>query len=120
MRTNLQWGRANLFAIASVSALCLGALSNERPTGLEQEKVAASIERTKVAQGEYVVFEGANGGAVGPFEEEVYNFHETWTLWRAAKGGYELEGERRFESPRAVIRTSRFVAQFRTTLLYPA
>jgi hypothetical protein len=111
MRTSLWWRAANLFAVASVFVFCLGALSNERSSDLNQEKVAASTQRTKVAQGEYVVFEGANGGAFGPFGEEVYNFHETWTLWRTAKGAYELGGERRFESPRNVAHTDRFVAQ---------
>jgi len=57
------------------------------------------------------VFERINGGAVGPFGEEVYNFHETWTLWRTPKGGCQVEGERRFESPRDVPHTNRFVAQ---------
>ena len=111
MRTSLYWRTANLIAVASVFVFCRGALSNEWSSDLEQEKVAASTHRTKVAQGEYVVFEGANGGAVGPFGEEVYNFHETWTLWRIAKEGYELEGERRFESPRDVTHTNRFLAQ---------
>ena len=81
MRTSLWWRAANLFAVASVFVFCLGALSNEPSSDVEQDKVTASTQRTKVAQGEYVVFEGVNGGAVGPFGEEVYNFHETWTLW---------------------------------------
>jgi hypothetical protein len=66
---------------------------------------------TKVAQGEYVVFEGANGGAVGPFGEEVYNFHETWTLSRIGSGGYQVEGERRFESPKGTEHSNRFLGQ---------
>jgi len=67
--------------------------------------------RTKVAQGEYVIIERANGGAVGPFGEEVFDFHETWTLWQDAKGQYEVEGERRFESPKSVPHVNRFLVE---------
>jgi hypothetical protein len=66
---------------------------------------------TKVAEGEYAVFEGANGGGVGPSGEEVYNFRETWTLRRDARNGYEIEGQRRFESPDGTTRSNRFVVQ---------
>jgi hypothetical protein len=56
--------------------------------------------RAKIAEGEYVVVEQANFGAVGPFGEEVYDFHETWTMWRNDSGEYEVEGKRQFESPK--------------------
>jgi len=68
-------------------------------------------ERTKLAEGEYAIFEEANAGAVGPFGEEVYNFHETWTLYRAASGGYDVEGERNFESPEDTTHSNRFLAE---------
>jgi len=97
------WAAASLFVVCSVPTGWL--------LGQSMPKKTVSAERTKVAQGEYVVFEGANGGAVGPFGEEVYNFDETWTLWRTGKGGYEVEGERRFESPKEITRSARFVAQ---------
>jgi hypothetical protein len=67
--------------------------------------------RTKIAEGEYVIVEQANSGAFGPFGEEVYDFHETWTLWRIATGRYEVEGERRFESPRDVPHINRFLVE---------
>ena len=67
--------------------------------------------RTKVAEGEYVIVEQGNSGAFGPFGEEIYDFHETWTLWRVAKGRYEVEGERRFESPIDVPHVNRFLAE---------
>ena len=38
---------------------------------------AAGKEATKLAEGEYVVVEQANGGAIGPFGGQIYNFHET-------------------------------------------
>lgn len=78
------------------------------------QKSAATTEqkpRTKVAEGEYVVSQQANGGAVGPFGEEVYNFHETWALWHDSDGRYEVEGERRFESPQGTPHSDRFVAE---------
>jgi len=76
-------------------------------SGASSDQKAA---RTKIAAGEYAVIEQANSGAVGPFGEEVYNFRETWTLWRAANGQYEVEGERRYESPRDWQRAESFSA----------
>lgn len=64
--------------------------------------------RTKIAEGEYTIVEEANSGAFGPFGEETYDFHETWTLSKGSKGQYEVEGERRFESPRDWPHTERF------------
>ena len=53
---------------------------------------------TRAAEGEYEVYEEGSGGAVGPFGEEVYEFHESWTLLREPEGGYRVEGERRFKT----------------------
>jgi hypothetical protein len=64
--------------------------------------------RTKIAEGEYAIYEQANSGGVGPFGEEVYNFHESWTLWRTENGQYQVEGVRRFESPMDVPHANRF------------
>jgi len=101
---------ACILTVASVSVLCLGAADG--PFGqLEQQKAIASTQRSKVAQGEYAIFQGENGGAVGPFGEEVYNFHETWTLWQFGNGSYEVEGERRFESPKDTAHADRFVVE---------
>jgi hypothetical protein len=83
-----------------------GARSAQKPAAVAEQKA-----RTKVAEGEYAVSEQANGGAVGPFGEEVYNFHETWVLWRGGDGRYEVEGERRFEAPQGTARSDRFVAE---------
>jgi hypothetical protein len=70
--------------------------STRADTGLR--KVAVDEIRKKIAACEYEVYEEANEGLVGPFGEEVRNFHESWTLWQNAKRGYEVEGERRFDS----------------------
>jgi hypothetical protein len=45
---------------------------------------------------------------VGPFGEEVYDFHETWTIWRTETGSYEVDGNRRFESPKGTPHDNRF------------
>jgi hypothetical protein len=68
-------------------------------------------ERVKIAEGEYAIYERDISGALGPFEEEVYNFHESWTLWRAEKGQYQIEGIRNFESPKDELHSNRFVAE---------
>jgi len=70
-----------------------------------------TADRTKVAEGEYTINEHHNSGAAGPFQEEVYNFHESWTLWRVDKGQYEVEGVRNFESPRDEPHSNRFVVE---------
>ncbi|PYU29404.1 MAG: hypothetical protein DMG31_17770 [Acidobacteria bacterium] len=83
----------NIYRCASLtlvaSALWLAAASFQAGDFSQGALGPASAEqkqRTKVAQGEYVILEQANGGAIGPFGEEIYNFHETWTLWRASSG----------------------------------
>jgi hypothetical protein len=58
-----------ILAVASLFAACLAAVADRRLNRPGQEKSAASTPRTKVAQGEYVVFEGEHGGAVGPEHE---------------------------------------------------
>jgi len=67
--------------------------------------------RTKIAEGEYAIIEHESNGAVGPFEEEVYNFRESWTLWRGEKGQYEVEGIRSFESPKDEPHSNRFLIE---------
>jgi hypothetical protein len=66
---------------------------------------------TKLAEGEYAIHESENGGAVGPFGEEAYNFHESFTLSRDAGGGYEVDGVRNFESPKYEPHSNRFRAE---------
>jgi hypothetical protein len=112
MLTNrLRYATKGFLAGASLFVMCGGAVADGRSSQLGQEKVIASTQRTRVAQGEYVVFEEGNGGAVGPFGEEVYNFRETWTLWRIPNGSYEVEGERRFESPKDTTHSDRFLVE---------
>ena len=67
--------------------------------------------RVKIAEGEYAIYERDISGALGPLEEEVYNFHESWILWRAENGHYQVEGVRNFESPKDEPHSNRFVAE---------
>lgn len=106
-----EWGRlVLLFALI----LCLPANARQGFVQKPPVRIVPSpplAARTKIAEGEYVIVEQGNSGAFGPFGEEVYDFHEIWTLWRVAKGRYEVEGERRFESPRDVPHVNRFLAE---------
>jgi hypothetical protein len=77
----------------------------------DDARAVKGTERSKVAEGEYAIYEEGNGGAFGPFGEEVYDFHESWTLWRTPKGRYEIEGERKFMSPLDVEHKNRFSAE---------
>jgi hypothetical protein len=72
---------------------------------------ALATARTRIAEGEYAIYEQANSGAFGPFGEEIYDFHESWTLWRTEKGQYRVEGERKFESPRYTTHANRFLVE---------
>ena len=68
-------------------------------------------EREKIAEGQYAIYEHENSGAVGPFQEEVYNFRESWTLWRVQNGQYQVDGVRTFESPKDELHSNRFLAE---------
>ncbi|NDQ56675.1 MAG: hypothetical protein GZ088_06335 [Acidipila sp.] len=74
------------------------------------------VERTKVAEGQYQVFQTKSSGALGPFRAEVYNFRESWTLWRLGAGGYQVDGLREFDSPLGESHSNRFQALLSTDL----
>jgi hypothetical protein len=61
---------------------------------------SGSSERIRVAEGEYEIFKQTNQGGIGPFGSGVYNFHESWTLWRFGDGSLEVIGKRSYESPK--------------------
>lgn len=110
MPTNIRYCALSLLAsVISLLVVPVGALSQR---GEQKAKPSTGqTQRTKLAEGEYLIFQQANGGAIGPFGEEIYNFHETWTLWRVANSAYEVEGERRFESPKGTAHSNRFAAE---------
>jgi hypothetical protein len=79
-----------------------------RSSPARRQETSAAQPRTKLAEGEYVIYEQSNDGAVGPFGEQVYNFQESWTLWRTDKDRYQVEGVRKFESPKTKAHSDRF------------
>ena len=56
--------------------------------------------RLQVAQGEYRTSQDGNEGGIGAFAPGVYNFRESWTLWKLPDGTFDVEGERQYESPK--------------------
>jgi hypothetical protein len=64
--------------------------------------------RVRVAAGEYQVFKQTSGGGIGSYAPQVYNFRESWTLWRLPDGTLEIEGERDYESPQYEQHENRF------------
>lgn len=65
-------------------------------------------QRVRVAAGEYQILQGANAAGIGSYAPGVYNFRESWTLWRLADGSFDVEGEREYESPKDDLHSNRF------------
>jgi len=95
---------------AAILLVFAGALAI-RSSGARQENASSSETGAKLAEGEYVIHEQSNDGAVGPFGEEMYNFQESWTLWREGKEKYRVEGVRNFESPKTEAHADRFTVE---------
>lgn len=106
---------AVLYLFAAIGGQNIGSVSatasEPHPAWRMHAGSAPDGERTKIAEGEYTIVEQANGGAIGPFEQEVYNFKESWTLWRVAKGDYHVEGVRTFDSPEYEQHTNPFAVE---------
>jgi hypothetical protein len=99
------------YSVALCWAFCLLAATSTYTQSLPDAKPPATTERTKIAEGEYAIYEEGNAGAFGPLGDEVYDFHESWTLWGNEKKQYRIEGERTFESPRYAAHKNRFVVE---------
>jgi hypothetical protein len=67
-----------------------------------------ALERTRVANGEYRIVEQNQEGGIGFFAPGVYNFRESWTIWRLKDGSFEVEGERSYESPKGELQNNGF------------
>jgi hypothetical protein len=119
-KRGLRFAKPGFFSAASVAVLAL--VSSVSPTRAARTGNGPSLRftggatpaqdesgQTKLAQGEYVIYEQSNDGAVGPFPEEIYNFDETWTLSRDGRGGYQVRGVRKFQSLRGEPNTDPFV-----------
>lgn len=98
-----------LFSAAAITELHAKQVDSKRTS--PEDRATPATSRTKIAEGEYAIYEEGNSGAVGPAGEEVFDFSESWTLWRNGKELFEVEGERKFESPRDVKHSDRFVIE---------
>jgi hypothetical protein len=76
--------------------------------GALSRKAENAVPRTKLAEGEYAVIARSKEGGVGPFDPQVFDFHESWTLWRTKDRGYEADGFREFSSPKDEFHRDRF------------
>ena len=76
--------------------------------GSSSGKAENTSYRIKLAEGEYAVTARSNEGGVGPFDPQVFDFRESWTLWRPKGGGYEADGVREFSSPKDEFHRDRF------------
>ena len=50
----------------------------------------SAAQKVHVADGEYCAYT-QNAGGIGPFTPSVYNFRESWTLWRLTDGSLKVE-----------------------------
>jgi hypothetical protein len=93
---------AILCAVSPGSYIGLFASDNSSPCitsthqAAKQTREPATQGRTKVAEGEYKVL-GPTG--IGSFGPAVYDFRESWTLWRLENGTFEVDGTRDYRSP---------------------
>lgn len=94
----------------SASAAFLGTAS---AAGKQDKK-----QKELVARGEYQVLEDSNDGGIGTYAPSVFDFHESWELWRLPDGTLEADGQRQYESPRYEHHSNRFsvhlTSDFRT------
>lgn len=78
------------------------------PAFVQQENPQSNSDRVQVAQGEYQTLESSDDGGIGAYAPDVYNFHESWTLWKLPDGTFEVEGVRKYESPQGFDHSNAF------------
>ena len=101
---SLRWLGVAVILFSVLPGFCceLFALENSGPCinstrqSARQAPEPATLGRAKVAEGEYKVL-AASG--VGSFDFAVYDFTESWTLWRLEDGRFEVDGTRDYRSP---------------------
>lgn len=96
----LLFGSLVLLRAAALPVFIQSAPHTQTPVATTETAQDENLQRVRVAAGEYQVLQGANDGGIGAYAPSVYNFRESWTLWRLADGSFEAEGEREYESPR--------------------
>jgi len=125
--TTNRW-RAEVFGVilstcltALVVSLCfflnvrLSALQNgaSAEQAQEQSPKSATPGRSRVAEGEYKVLSRAG---IGSFVPAVYDFTESWTLWRLGDGTFEVNGTRNYRSPADEPHSDNFEARLSENL----
>ena len=71
----------------------------------------STSQKVRMAEGQYTVYKQQNAGGIGPFAPGVFNFTESWTLWRSPDGNLEVEGKRDYESPADEPHSNRFTVR---------
>lgn len=65
-------------------------------------------QKNLIARGAYKVLEDSNDGGIGTYAPSVFDFHESWALWRLPDGTLEAEGQRDYDSPKYEHHSNRF------------
>jgi hypothetical protein len=75
-------------------------------------------QKDLIARGEYQVLEDSDDSAIGTYAPSVFDFRESWALWRLPDGTLEADGQREYNSPRYEHHSNRFsvhlTSDFRT------
>jgi hypothetical protein len=94
--------------------------SENSPTGIasahraqEQNRESRTPGRIRVAQGEYKVLSQTG---IGSFVPAVYDFTESWSLWRLDDGTFEVNGTRNYRSPADETHSDNFEARLSDSL----
>lgn len=90
----------------SLLALSLILLGN---AGLSGQEIPP--QNVRVAAGEYKVYKQTNVGGIGPYAASVFDFKESWTLWRQPNGDLEVVGQRDYASPSDVSHGDKFTVR---------
>jgi len=71
-------------------------IASAQQTPSQRSRETGMSPRTRIAEGEYKVLSQAG---IGSFDLAVYDFTESWTLWRLEDGTFEVTGTRNYRSP---------------------
>jgi hypothetical protein len=97
-----------LFPIGRVSASVeFGSRVELAQDATQQNEEPGTTARIRVAEGEY---KALTEDGIGPSDPAVYNFDESWTLWRLRDGSFEVNGTRSYRSPSDEPHSNQFSA----------
>ncbi|GEM_PF-3278745 len=90
-------------------------LTAEMAGRIGSEQTGSAPGRMKLYEGEYMVTGGGEDETATSSNLPVNSFRETWTMWRAENGYFEVEGDRVYESADSVFHNSKFSARLSPT-----